>query len=151
MIIAGPNGAGKTTAAAFLLRDVLAVREYVNADPIAQGLSAFNPDTVALAAGRLMLARLDELARERVRFAFETMARVARRVALGGHGVPDEVVRRRYATGLRNFFHLYAPLVTSWRMYDTSDLPQPELIAYGSQGGQHEVAQPELWSEIVRQ
>jgi predicted ABC-type ATPase len=72
VMVAGPNGASKTTAAPFVLRDVLAVREYVNADPIAQGLSAFNPEAMALAAGRLMLARLDELARERVSFGFET-------------------------------------------------------------------------------
>ncbi len=41
VILAGPNGAGKNTAAPFLLRDALAVAEFVNADRIAQGLSAF--------------------------------------------------------------------------------------------------------------
>ena len=56
VVLAGPNGSGKTTAAPLLLRDALSVREYVNADPIAQGLSAFNADSVALSAGRLMLA-----------------------------------------------------------------------------------------------
>jgi predicted ABC-type ATPase len=39
---------------------------------IAAGLSAFSPETVAIAAGRLMLARVRELARERRDFAFET-------------------------------------------------------------------------------
>ena len=72
VVLAGPNGAGKTTAAPFLLRDTLAVLEFVNADQIAQGLSAFDPDTVAVTAGRLMLARLDDLARQHASFAFET-------------------------------------------------------------------------------
>jgi len=72
VVLAGPNGAGKTTAAPFLLRDALGVREYINADPIAAGLSAFAPESVALAAGRVMLARLDELARQRISFGFET-------------------------------------------------------------------------------
>src|SRR5438105_10060259 len=72
VVVAGPNGAGKTTAAPFLLRDALGVREYVNADPIAAGLSAFVPDSVAIAAGRVMLARIDELARQRISFGFET-------------------------------------------------------------------------------
>jgi predicted ABC-type ATPase len=72
VVLAGPNGAGKSTAAPFLLRDALAVTEFVNADRIAQGLSAFNPDAVAMEAGRLMLARLEELARRRATFAFET-------------------------------------------------------------------------------
>ena len=57
VILAGPNGAGKSTAAPELLHDELAVSEFVNADVIARGLSAFDPDRVALAAGRVMLAR----------------------------------------------------------------------------------------------
>ncbi|MDL2286093.1 zeta toxin family protein [Desulfococcaceae bacterium OttesenSCG-928-F15] len=72
IIIAGPNGAGKSTTAPILLRDTLAVDEFVNADTLAQGLSAFSPEKVAVQAGRIMLERLDELARKRASFAFET-------------------------------------------------------------------------------
>ena len=61
VIIAGPNGAGKSTTAPLLLRDTLGVMEFVNADTIAQGLSAFDPDRAAMAAGRIMLGRLDDL------------------------------------------------------------------------------------------
>ena len=50
IVIAGPNGAGKTTLAPFLLRDTLRVLEYVNADPIALGLSGFDPTSVAFQA-----------------------------------------------------------------------------------------------------
>lgn len=72
IILAGPNGAGKTTASRDLLQGALAVQEFVNADAIAQGLSGFQPEEVAMEAGRVMLARLDELARQRANFAFET-------------------------------------------------------------------------------
>ena len=72
VILAGPNGAGKTTAAPALLRDTLAVSEFVNADVIAQGLSGFDPGARALAAGRLMLERIKSLAAARRSFAFET-------------------------------------------------------------------------------
>ena len=72
VILAGPNGAGKSTAAPELLQGELAVTEFVNADVIARGLSAFDPDRAAIAAGRVMLTRLDELARQRESFAFET-------------------------------------------------------------------------------
>src|SRR5438105_14290611 len=72
VVIAGPNGAGKSTTAPTILRGVLGVTEFVNADVIAQGLSAFDPDSVAITAGRLMLERLDELAAHRADFAFET-------------------------------------------------------------------------------
>src|ERR1700761_957880 len=71
-VIAGPNGAGKSTMAQVLLSEEFHCAEFVNADVIARGLSAFNPEGAALEAGRVMLQRLDELARQRVDFAFET-------------------------------------------------------------------------------
>ena len=70
VVLAGPNGAGKSTAAPALLQGALGVTEFVNADVIAQGLSAFDPDRVALAAGRIMIRRVQELARQGVSFAF---------------------------------------------------------------------------------
>jgi predicted ABC-type ATPase len=72
VIIAGPNGAGKSTTAPLILRGALGVREFVNADDIARGLSAFNVEGAAIAAGRIMLGRVRDLARQRVNFAFET-------------------------------------------------------------------------------
>ncbi|MBI2760162.1 MAG: zeta toxin family protein [Chloroflexi bacterium] len=166
VVIAGPNGAGKTTSARSLLPNELELPHFVNADTIAAGLSAFDPDSVAITAGRIMLARIHELARRRESFAFETtlasrtfapllkrlaeagyrreliflwiadpelaIARVLQRTRLGGHAVPPEVVRRRYEAGRRNFFSLYRPLVTDWRLYDNSG-ERPVLIAAGSQ------------------
>jgi predicted ABC-type ATPase len=72
VIIAGPNGAGKSTLAPFLLRDTFGLFEFVNADTISAGLSAFNAQGVALNAGRVMLTRLRELAASRQSFAFES-------------------------------------------------------------------------------
>lgn len=48
IVIGGPNGAGKFTVASLVLRDYLAVPDFVNADQIAVGLSAFNPEGAAL-------------------------------------------------------------------------------------------------------
>jgi predicted ABC-type ATPase len=61
IVVAGANGAGKSTVAPALLRDALEVREFVNADSIASGLSAFRPEAVAMSAGRTMLARMRQL------------------------------------------------------------------------------------------
>ncbi|MGA3201733.1 MAG: zeta toxin family protein [Bryobacteraceae bacterium] len=72
ILLAGPNGAGKSTAAPDLLHDALHVDEFVNADVIARGLSAFNPEGAALDAGRVMLSRLRELAAQRKNIAFES-------------------------------------------------------------------------------
>lgn len=58
------------------------------------------------------------------------LARVAARVAQGGHDVPEEVVRRRFASGLRHFHEVYRALVNSWVLYDNSG-PTPRPIAAG--------------------
>ncbi|WP_142784367.1 zeta toxin family protein [Changchengzhania lutea] len=71
-IIAGPNGAGKTTASFTILPEIFDCKEFVNADEIARGLSPFNPDLVAFQAGRIMLARINELLEDGKTFALET-------------------------------------------------------------------------------
>jgi predicted ABC-type ATPase len=165
VVLAGPNGAGKSTSAAHLLRGALAVDEFVNADTIAQGLSAYRPETAAVAAGRAMLDRLRFLARNRRDFAFETtlagrgharwlqglrgtgyrvhlillalpdvdlaVARVGERVRRGGHDIPAPVIRRRFVSGLRNFFAVYRHVVDGWQVYDNSGITGPRPIAHG--------------------
>lgn len=71
-MIAGPNGAGKTTAALTLLPEFLSVHEFVNADEIAKGLNPLNPYGQPVAAGRVMLQRIDDLIGEKKSFAFES-------------------------------------------------------------------------------
>jgi predicted ABC-type ATPase len=72
VILGGPNGAGKTTAAQVVLPRRLDIREFVNADEIARGLSPFNATGTAVTAGRLMIERMRILVRDRESFAFET-------------------------------------------------------------------------------
>jgi len=47
--------------------------------------------------------------------------RVRERVRRGGHHVPDEDVRRRYARSHRNFWELYRLQVDSWHLYLNAD------------------------------
>lgn len=183
VVLAGPNGAGKSTTAERLLRGPLAVDEFVNADVIARGLSGFAPERVALAAGRIMMARLRELASQHTSFAFETtlasrsfapwlkgliatgyqfhlvffwlpsadiaLARVAERVRLGGHDVPEVIIRRRYRAGIRNFFELYQPMAQSWQMVDNSKIGRPRLIAAGHERDASCVRDDDTWRSIV--
>jgi predicted ABC-type ATPase/uncharacterized protein YuzE len=72
ILICGPNGAGKSTAAPAILQSAFGIEEFINADTIAQGISAFKPENAAIKAGRIMLNRLRELADENLSFAFET-------------------------------------------------------------------------------
>lgn len=71
-IIAGCNGAGKTTASFTILPEILDCKEFINADEIAKGLSPFQPEKVAVEAGRIMLSRMEDLLLDGKSFAFET-------------------------------------------------------------------------------
>lgn len=71
-VIGGPNGAGKSTSVKELMPTLLRCEEYVNSDSIAQSLSPFHPDSVAIQAGRLALNRIRYLAKNGIDFAFET-------------------------------------------------------------------------------
>ena len=72
IVIAGPNGAGKTTFAREYLPREGGVIHFVNADLIATGLSPLRPELAARRAGRLVLAELSRLSKERKHFAFES-------------------------------------------------------------------------------
>ncbi|HKH45257.1 MAG TPA: zeta toxin family protein [Thermoanaerobaculia bacterium] len=153
-VVAGPNGAGKSTFARLFLPEYADCREFVNADLIAAGLSPFNPESLAIQAGKLMLERIEALAEARIDFGFETtlagkswlpvlqrlreqgyrlhifflwipgpdlaLRRIEERVRAGGHFIPEEVVRRRYTRGLRNFPQIYAPVVDLSLLLDNS-------------------------------
>ena len=71
-IIAGPNGAGKTTFANEFLPIEADCLNFINADLIAGGLSPFQPEKVAIEAGRIMLRQMDEFVLNNESFAFET-------------------------------------------------------------------------------
>ncbi len=177
-IIAGCNGAGKTTASLTVLPEMLQCHEFVNADMIAQGLSPLNPEGAALAAGRIMLARIKELLQEQKSFAFETtlstrsyfslirlarkqgytitllyfwlrtpeeaVMRVAERVRNGGHNIPVEVINRRYARGIENFFRLYHAVADFWMFIDNSST-EMSIVADGEYELVKNIENPELW------
>lgn len=182
VILAGPNGAGKSTSAGRLLQGTLAVNEFVNADTIALGLSAYRPESASLAAGRAMLARMRSLAASRKDFAFETtlagrghgrwiqrlrsdgyrahlvflslsgpdlaVARVGERVRRGGHAVPEDVIRRRFQAGVRNFHTYYIRLVDAWQVFDNSGMAGPSLIASADRGGDPLVVDRAAWQRF---
>lgn len=183
-IIAGPNGAGKSTCGPDLLKKHFAISELVNADTIASGLSAFQPDAVAIEASRLMLKRIKYLAENGKNFAFETtlasrtffpwlkrlkqqhyeftliyfwlpnaelaVERVAERVRSGGHSVPEDTVKRRYYSSVRNFFSLYQPIADNWAIFDNSEKDSPLIIAEGNTLYNVTVRQRKQWESMQR-
>lgn len=61
----------------------------------------------------------------------EAIGRVAMRVRQGGHDVRPEVIRRRFASGMRNFLEVYRQRVDFWQWYDNSG-PRPRLLEEGT-------------------
>lgn len=72
ILIAGPNGAGKTTFAKEILTTDLKGMRFLNADEIARGLSPFDPASVALKAGRILLEEVDGRIKSGASFALES-------------------------------------------------------------------------------
>ncbi|MCB9878259.1 MAG: hypothetical protein H6835_11735 [Planctomycetes bacterium] len=139
-VLAGPNGAGKTTVARPLVRDELGIRTFVNADVIAQGLAGFDASAKAVAAGRLMLAQLQQLATDRADFAFET--------TLSARSFLPWLIRRRYQRGIDNFARRYRQQVDRWWCYDNSEAVT-RLVAFGG-GDSLSVGEPMIWKQILQ-
>lgn len=79
------------------------------------------------------------------------IARVAERVRMGGHNVPEDIIRRRYRAGIKHFFALYKPMADFWRFYDNSLPAGPRLIALGGIGQSEDIRAIETWDKIMRQ
>ncbi len=76
------------------------------------------------------------------------VSRVKERVRLGGHSVPEETIRRRYRSGLVNFFGLYKDLADSWQLYDNSITGSFALIA-SKMGKGLEIRDERTWQQLV--
>src|SRR5712691_4165619 len=120
VVVGGPNGAGKTSWAAKHLPATLNIREFVNADEIARGLSPLDPDSSIVAAGRVMLDRLDALVGAGDSFAFETTCTSRRHLRL---------LKRCRAVGYR------VTLVFLW--LPSADVALARVARRVRQGGHH--------------
>ena len=49
--------------------------------------------------------------------------RVRQRVAMGGHNIPEDIIRRRFQASWHNFKNLYQELVDEWEMREVSGRP----------------------------
>ena len=60
--------------------------------------------------------------------------RVETRVREGGHNIPEDIIKRRYENGLRNFFNIFESIVDEWLFIDNSGEPY-EIIARKNSSG----------------
>jgi predicted ABC-type ATPase len=83
--------------------------------------------------------------------ADQAVLRVRERARLGGHSVPEETIRRRYHQGIVNFFSLYRPLATTWRVYDNSDRSGPRPVARGGINLPESILDDAVWSKLIEE
>lgn len=92
--------------------------------------------------------------------ATQAVARVALRVKLGGHHVPEDDVHRRFERSRRHFLEDYLPLADEWVLWDNAQPPHQriadsqanthdQMLAMLSSSNLQETPAPEM-SEMVR-
>jgi predicted ABC-type ATPase len=74
--------------------------------------------------------------------------RVAKRVAMGGHNIPTDIVHRRYERALSNLFTLYLPICDLFLMINNSG-DEPVEIAKGSLSMQNTITDQALWNSLL--
>lgn len=74
--------------------------------------------------------------------------RVAERVSKGGHDIPEDIIRRRYVSGIRNLFNLYVPEVDAWSIYDNSTT-QRRNIAFGGKTIETIIKEENTYNQIM--
>jgi len=77
-----------------------------------------------------------------------SLARIASRVKMGGHNIPEEVVHRRFHKGIKNFFQHYRTVVDSWMLFDNSG-STPQFIAEEKRGGLR-ILDKELYERVLK-
>jgi predicted ABC-type ATPase len=73
--------------------------------------------------------------------------RVKIRVSMGGHHIPDDIVKRRYKRGLESFFNIFMPLCDYWQFIDNS-FNVPYKITTGVKKTEKSIYNAELWHQI---
>jgi predicted ABC-type ATPase len=74
------------------------------------------------------------------------ISRVATRVKEGGHNIPEDVIKRRYKSGLENFFKLFLPKVDNWLFVNNSG-DAYEIVAEGAIN-EVTINNKKLWEEL---
>jgi predicted ABC-type ATPase len=77
------------------------------------------------------------------------ISRVAARVKLGGHSIPEETIRRRFERGRKNLVELYLPLADAWQIYNAGTEPANEIAMFDGIDGEV-IMDGELWNQIKK-
>jgi predicted ABC-type ATPase len=79
------------------------------------------------------------------------VSRVAERVSMGGHNIPEGTIRQRYHRSIQNFFRLYRPIVNTWRVFDNSREETFQLVAHGDESGAESIRVTNVWQLMQKE
>lgn len=80
----------------------------------------------------------------------QAIQRVAQRVSNGGHGIPEEVIRRRFKRGIENLLHLYLPICDSVLIYNNIKTPAQLIVRKKSRREKVEVIKDVMWNQLIQ-
>ena len=80
----------------------------------------------------------------------QAIARVAQRVSNGGHGIPEEDIRRRFTRGIYNLINLYMPICDSVLVYNNMRTPAQLVARKKTQTGAIGVIESEIWKQLIQ-
>ena len=80
----------------------------------------------------------------------QAIQRVAQRVSNGGHGIPEEVIRRRFKRGIENLLHLYLPICDSVLIYNNIKTPAQLIVRKKSRREKVEVVKDVMWNQLIQ-
>ena len=80
----------------------------------------------------------------------QAIQRVAQRVSNGGHGIPEENIRRRFTRGIYNLIHLYMPICDSVLVYNNMKTPAQLVARKKTQADDVNVVEFEMWNQLIQ-
>ncbi len=107
-------------------------------------------------AGKTYLPMLEQCKREGWRLTLiylwlpspdSAVGRVRRRVAHGGHGIPEKTIVRRFFAGLRNMLEFYLPLAETAAIYDNGGMERV-LVVDRDSGSPFTIRDAERWARL---
>jgi len=80
----------------------------------------------------------------------QAVQRVAQRVSNGGHGIPENTIRRRFTRGIENLIHLYLPICDSVLVYNNIKTPAQLVVRKRYQNNSIEIVNVEMWNQLIQ-
>lgn len=78
----------------------------------------------------------------------QAIQRVAQRVSNGGHGIPEEVIRRRFKRGIDNLLHLYLPICDSVTIWNNTKGEAQLIAKQTAENAQLVVLDQNIWNKL---